>query len=57
MIISEKQIHALMKFTRDHIEDLKSNRLTEAGKLNLKVACNLLTEVMAQQPEELKEIN
>ena len=62
MIISEKQIHALLKFLRDFIKEMKKMKLcngiglTEAGDANLDDACKLLMIILNQQCKELKEI-
>jgi hypothetical protein len=63
MIISEKQIHALMKFVRDYIEELKSIidspvvSLSQSGHENLDSACKLLNVIFNQQSEDLKEVS
>ncbi len=62
MIISEKQIHALLKFLRDFIEEMKKMKqcngigLTQDGYINFEAACKLLEVIMNQQSEELREI-
>ena len=63
MIISERQIHALLKFVRDYIEELKSIKespvahLSSAGQENLEAACKLLNMIFNQQSNELKDIS
>jgi hypothetical protein len=56
MIISEKQILALMIHVRSYIELLKISACTKSGQANLESAIELMNNIQSQQCKELREI-